>query len=152
MSSLGSLFPDSARDDFSKRAICPGSVLRIHVTSTTPPKVKRLVVLALCGDQACVGYLLLNSHINPNYFPTAKLRALHLPLKKTADRNYLDHDSFLDCSTIHNIDLNKLKEIISNDPRRHIGKLNDTDLDQAIETVKNAPTIPKKQKEKYNLI
>ncbi len=108
-------------------------------------------MLAICGDKACVGYLLLNSQINPNCFPTPELRALHLHLN-TADRNYLDHDSFLDCSTIHDINIEVLKKIISDDPSLHIGKFNETDLELAIDTVKNASTISKKQKEQYDLI
>lgn len=151
MSSFGSLFPNSAKEDFSNRAIHPGSVFKIHVTSTMPPKVKRLVVLAISGDNACVGYLFLNSRINPNVFPTAGLRSLHLPFE-AASRDYLDHDSYLDCSDIKDMDLDELKKIISRDPNQHIGELNDTDLKTAKETVKNAPTISKKQKEKYDLI
>ena len=116
-----------------------------------PPKVKRLVVLAISGDNACVGYLFLNSRINPNVFPTAGLRSLHLPFE-AASRDYLDHDSYLDCSDIKDMDLDELKKIISRDPNQHIGELNDTDLKTAKETVKNAPTISKKQKEKYDLI
>jgi hypothetical protein len=151
MSSFGSLFPDSVREDFSSRMIQPGSVFRIPVTNTTPPKTKRLVILAISGDKACAGCLFLNSQINPNVFSTARLRGLHLPLEADG-REYLDHNSYLDCSDIKDMDLNGLKEIISRDPSQHIGKLNDTDLQTAKEKLKNAPTISKKQKEKYALI
>ena len=150
MSSLGSLFPDYIKEDFGTRQIEPGSVFRIHVDTTTPPKNKRLVVLAISGDNICVGYLFINSQINPNCFPSAELRALHLPLQAN-ERDYLDHDSYLDCSDIKNITLNELKDIISQNPQQHIGKLSTTDIEAAIDIVKNAPTISKKQKEKYNL-
>lgn len=107
--------------------------------------------MAISGDKAYAGYLFLNSQINPNVFPTARLRAFHLPLE-AAGREYLDHDSYLDCSDIKDMDLNRLKEIIFRDPSQHIGKLNEIDLETAKEKLKNAPTISKKQKEKYALI
>ncbi len=151
MSSLGSLFPVSIRNDFSIRQIEPGSVFRIHVDTTTPPKVKRLVVLAISGDNICVGYLFINSQINPNYFSTARLRALHISLL-ASEQDYLDHDSYLDCSDIKNMNFNELKDIISQNPQQYIGKLSNTDIETAKNIVKNAPTISKTQKEKYNLI
>ena len=150
-SSFGSLFPDSIRKDFANRQIEPGSVFRIHINTTTPPKIKRFVVLAISGDSICVGCLFINSQINPNCFPTASLQALHLSLQ-TSQRDYLDHDSYLDCSDIKDMSLNELKDIVSKNPQQHIGKLSATDLETAREIVKNAPTISKKQKEKYAII
>ena len=151
MSSLGSCFPDYLRENFSARQITPGSVLRIYASSTTPPKIKRIVILAITDDNICVGYLFVNSEINPNCFPTPELRRLHLPLQ-TVGRTYLDHDSYLDCSDVKEIPFNELKEILSNDPQKHIGKLSDSDFKQATELVKSALTISKKQKQKYRII
>lgn len=151
MPSIGSLFPREVRDDFVNRTILPGSVLRIHVTNTNPPKIKRFVVLSTCDHKVCVGYLFINSEINPNCFPNQKLRDLHLPLS-IDECDFLDHDSFLDCSDIKEIEVEKLTEIISRDPSRHIGHLPSSYLQRAIETVKSAPTITKKTKRKFNII
>jgi hypothetical protein len=149
--SFGSLFPDAVREDFSKRKIQPGSVFRIHVNTTTPPKIKRIVILAISSDNICVGYLFINSDINPNLFQTPSLQNLHLYLQADC-REFLDHDSYLDCSEIKDLSLDELKNIISNNPSRHIGELNETDLKTATSIVKLAPTISKRQKEKYGLL
>lgn len=151
MSSLGSLFPKSVKQDFSNRAIRSGSVFKIHTTNTTPPKIKRIVVLAISGDKACIGYLFVNSKINPNVFPTARLRSLHFLLKSSACE-YLDHDSYLDCSNIQDISMDDLTKIMLKDPSHHIGQLSESDLENAKSIVRNAPTVSEKQKEKYNLI
>jgi hypothetical protein len=150
-SSLGSCFPASLREDFSARQIEPGSVLRIHAANTTPPKTKRLVILAISNDTAYVGYLFINSEINPKCFPTPALINLHLPLQ-ISGRTYLDHDSYLDCSEIKEISFTELKAILSDDPQKHIGKLSDSDFKQATNLVRSAPTISKKQKQKYRII
>ncbi len=149
--SLGSLFPEHAREDFVVRAIKPGAVLRIHVDTTTPPKTKRLVVLAISDNKICVGYLFINSEINPNVNWNASLQALHLPLD-AGSNEYLDHDSYLDCSSIHDMTFDDLKNIITNDPALHIGTIGDADLGAATEKVTGAQTISPSQKRRYNLI
>ena len=144
--SFGSLFPDSFRADFSERAIRPGSVLRIHVDTTNPPKQKRLVILAMGNDEAVVGYLFINSEINPNLFRTPALKALHLPLDK--DRHgFLDHDSYLDCSKIFKVDMEQLRQAIASEPGQHIGCMDGETFETAIGIVRAAPTISPRDKD-----
>lgn len=151
MSSFGELFPDSFKKDFGKRSIEPGTVLRFFASSTKPPKIKRLVVLSVSGDKVCVAYLFINSKINPNLFNTPSLRSLHYPLKSNSSE-FLNKDSFLDCSFLHEIHHDALIQIISNDPSVHIGNLSTHDFESALSIVNTAPTIDRSMKEKYKLL
>jgi hypothetical protein len=151
MTPIGSQFPPEYLDSFVERAIQPGSVLRFHVEFTTPPKVKRLVVLSRCDNSVCVGFMLINSEINPNIFRNDRLRRLHLPLFVN-HCSFLDHDSFLDCSDIKEMTLEEMKDLIRQDASRHLGNLDDGVFQSAVALLKEADTIKTKIKRKYNLL
>ncbi len=140
MVNLGESFPGSFREDYSKRIFTPGSVFRAYTDLTTPPKVKIFVILSVRSDLACVGSLFVNSEININYFPTPALRDLNLSLSKE-DFDFLDHDSFLDCSQIKEMRLEMLYDMAKNDPGIFLGGLDNETLMLAINTAREAPTI-----------
>jgi hypothetical protein len=107
---IGDFFPQEYKDDHTDSIVVPGSVFRFYTEKTTPPKIKRFVILALNNDLAIVGMLYINSQINPNVFPTEELRSYHIPLD--AEKcSFLDHDSYLDCSQILELPIDQIKDI-----------------------------------------
>lgn len=151
MASLGSVFPQCERDKFSLRQISPGGVFRIFTEKTTPPKIKMLVVLAINDEYACLGHFFINSKVNENIFPTQALKDLHLFLP-ASENSFLKHDSYLDCSAVHEVDFQKFLTAIADDPQCHQGSLCENDIETAKDLARNAPTISNKIKRKFNLI
>ena len=60
---LGEFFPPEIRAASRERNLRPGAVFKIHVDSTNPPKIKRIVVLGVNEEHALIGHLFINSNI-----------------------------------------------------------------------------------------
>jgi hypothetical protein len=151
MGSLGSLFPQDEREKFSQRQIISGSVFRVFTQDTKPPKIKIVVILAVNDKCACIGHFFINSQVNPNVFPTKALKELHLFLP-ASENPFLKHDSYLDCSVIQQVDLQTFLAVIADDPQCYQGNLKEHDFEFAKKIARNAPTISKALKRKFNLI
>jgi hypothetical protein len=150
MPPLGDAFPEEFRKQFAETNLTIGSVIKTFVTDTTPPKIKRFVILGISADKLAIGTLYINSEINPNLFPTVELKNLHLKLVKE-NREYLDHDSFLDCSKVYEKEYEDLLAVLQQDASCLIGQLSTDDLKLVKKTVKEARTIPVRTKKKFGL-
>lgn len=114
------------KEGFANRQIKVGAVLKYMATETNPPKIKRRIVVAFSNDKMIVASLFINSEINPNLFSTEELKKLHLPFEKE-NHEYLDHDSFVDCSQFIEILYQDLADIITENPMAVIGELSNSD-------------------------
>lgn len=123
----------------------------MKVDDTNPPKIKRFVIIGINEGVALVGYLFINTSINPNVFRTEDLKKLHLPLSKDG-RPYIDYDSFLDCSHIYEMSIEKLEDVFSQDYETYLDQVSDDDMAQIRELIKAARTIPAKTKKRYGII
>lgn len=151
LATLGDFFPTGVQEEFRERNLKAGSVFKILATNTTPPKEKRLVLVAVNDELALVGYLFINSEINLLCLDTDELRNLQIYLE-CAHRNYLSHDSYLDCSNLMEIPLEELKTVFAADRDIFLGELSEEDFLATIEKVTNAPTISNNKKRKFRLI
>ena len=106
------------------------------------------MLLAVNETYASVGYLFVNSEINPNVFFNTRLRSLHLCLDHQIVP-FLEHDSWLDCSTIYELPLDDIIKVVSKDPTCHLGFLPQSYFEASIQLLRNAPTIPRKLIIKY---
>jgi hypothetical protein len=150
MTDLSDLFPQSFRDDFAERNVQVGSIIRVFVKDTTPPKIKRFIVIGFSDDKVLLGTVFINSEINPNIFRTSELRSLHVPLD-AAIHDFIDHDCFVDCSSIKERSFEEIKQLLSNDPECLKGFAPETTMELIINTVKSAITISPSQKRKFGL-
>jgi len=150
MSSFSDTFSNQDREGFAKRNLKIGSVIKVFVSDTKPPKEKRLVLVGISYDQIYYASIFLNSEINANLFNTTALKDLHIELK-AVDRVYLDHDSFADCSQIQKRKAEWLLELISDDPSKVLGELNEYDLKLLQAKIKSAPTITPALKKTFGL-
>lgn len=142
---LGDSFTKEYRISFCNRHLKPGAIFRAHVPHTTPPKVKRFIVIAINEAIFSMGLLFINSQVNPN------LRNLNLFL--TADqRTYLDNDSYLDCSRLYEWSLPLLRKKFVANPKIYLGHLCDTDMAKARQLVISAKTIERKLKQRYGFL
>lgn len=128
----------------------PGSVLRLFVKDTNPPKTKRFVVVGISIDEVSVASVYINSNLNKKAAWSLELESSHLFFEK-AGRSYLDHDSWIDCSDLAIRDVAEMQSIILNRPDAIIGNLSAIDLRLVIKTLNKAYTIKGKTKKKFGL-
>jgi len=148
---LGDFFPANVRSAYCDGTIRPGAVFRVFVDTTNPPKDKILVVVGMSGDRALVGCLLVNSNVNLHVNYSDELRNLHIYLESEG-REYLRHDSYLDCSQLHEMPLEKLRGLFERDAEILLGDFSEEDLGRAKQKVADAKTITAKLKKRYGLI
>lgn len=148
--SLSDCFPENYRKEFAERNLKIGSVIRVYVKDTNPPKEKRFILVGQSYDKLIFATIFINSEINPNIFPTQELRDLNIELT-AADRSYLDHDSYADCSNISKRNADWLLAVINNDPKNVIGEVSEADLKEIKVRIKSARTITPSIKKTFGL-
>lgn len=151
---LGDLFPDELKENNANYNLQKGSVIKMHVDDTTPPKVKRFIIIGITKDEVTLGAVYINSEINPNIFRNKSLRDLHLPLVAEGN-DFLDHDSFVDCSKIFPKSTEVLKNFLieNTDPNQGaIGKVEESDLGQIQAKLLKAMTISYADKKRFGII
>ena len=151
MQSLGDFFPNELREQNAENNLTIGAVIRRYETSTTPPKIKRSIIIGFDTNSVILAYIFINSEINPNLFPTEDSKNLHLELKVT-DRPYLSHTSFADCSQLHEYSVDSLKALVTSDSSSHLGELSADDLSNILDKIKSAKTISNSKKRKFGLL
>lgn len=148
---LGTLFPQNRRSGFCERHIAVGAVFRLYVPETIPPKIKRIVIIGINEELDCLGILFINSDISTYISMRPPLRKLQLSLDADNTRNYLDYDSYLDCSYLYERPKRVLKEKCISDTGIYLGQLSDTDVDKAKQLISSAESIVQKLKTRYTL-
>ena len=145
---LGDFLPNERKKSLKlPKGIAVGTVLRAFVNFTTPPKEKRFIVVGFHEDEIHLASVLINSDINFNINFGTEMIACQYEIKK-GDREYLEHDSFVDCSELHNIDLSEINSKIDKDPDMVIGHVEKEDLDGIMKTIQSSKTIKGKIKKK----
>src|SRR5687768_14553657 len=132
-------FSHEERLKFVRERFQAGAVIKLDCDFTTPPKAKRLLVVASNRDRP----LLFVINTSPTDFAKNRPRLIdqHLPLAK-ADENFLDHDSFLDCSTAYdNFDKDNIEEALAGDTSLILGKLSAQTAEKIVEVIADSPTL-----------
>jgi len=150
MTPLGDGFPQEYKDSFAIRNVKERAVIRAFVPNTNPPKEKRFILVAVKYDKLVFATVFINTEINANIFKDADTRQLHLPFD-TADREYLDHPSFVDCSQLILRDKAWLEKILGEDNSRLIGEVSEDDFTLIKKTIKSAKTISVSNKKNFGL-
>lgn len=148
--SLSNSFTEDYKRQFAERNVKIGTVIRVHVRDTKPPKEKRIILVGVSYDKLFFATVFINSDINPNVFPTKELRDLNLPLTAVG-REYLDHDSFADCSELVKRNAGWLLDLLADDPGKVIGEVSKEDLVEIFEKIKGAKTISPGTKKMFGL-
>jgi hypothetical protein len=144
--SLGKSFPEEYRKKFCQEHLIPGAVLRIQSIHTTPPKIKRCVIIALKEETISVALC----YVNTNKPSSPYLYAWQYALASEG-RAYLDYDSFLDCAQLYEEKLDKIRRIMINDMGIYLGQMSKDDFRKAKNLVTSAKSVPLKLKKKYGL-
>ena len=92
----------------------------------------------------------INTEINVNVISSQELKDLQFPFT-AVNREYLDHDSFVDCSRLIERNFDELKTILKNNASSSIGQISENDLKNIKAKIKSARTISVRIKKKFNL-
>lgn len=153
MGSLGDAFPEdwqAERAERAQRQISPGAVLRTWVQHTTPPKIKRWIVVAVTSDTLLLGIVYINSEINPNIFPERE-RHLHV-LMQPDERGLVDKVCYADCSALQPMPLAKAQALLQEDANYLLGELNGFELGRIQQTVAESRRMSNVEKRRFGLI
>jgi hypothetical protein len=132
-------FSAEERLKFVRERFQAGAVIKLDCDFTTPPKPKRLLVVAANRGRP----LLFLINTSPTEFAKNRPRLInqHLPLAK-ADENFLDYDSFLDCSTAYdNFDSREIEKTLADDTSLFLGNISRECAAKILELVADSPTL-----------
>lgn len=148
--SLGDLFPAHVKEQLLESKLQPGSVIKMFVTDTTPPKTKYFILLSADGDKLMIATVFINSDINPHNLSSPELASLQYKLCES-DYNFLWKDSYANCASISERKIDNLKKDIDNDPNIFQGNINEKDFKAMRELIKKSKVIKRKIIKKYRL-
>jgi len=98
--SLGDLFPDSLKNEFARRNVQIGKSILIRIPDVQKQYDKFIIIVYESEEEVSLAFVVINSRINENVFPTPYLQSLHVKIK-SGDHPFLDHDSFINCSELY---------------------------------------------------
>jgi hypothetical protein len=128
-----------------------GMIIRAFVKDTKPPKIKRFIIIGITDNKLLVGTVFINSELNIDAL-TKQHQRFQYKLLKTKDREFLDRDSFVDCSDLRERDYSEIQNIVISDQNSVIGILSDKDLMNINFNIVDATTIPNQLKKKYHIV
>jgi hypothetical protein len=143
---LGKSFPEEFRKTFCQDHLIPGAVLRFHTPHTTPPKIKRSVVIAINEESVSIALTYINTRK-----PSSPYLLPWQMFIESRGREYLDHDSYLDCAQLYEEDLVKIKRLLIGDTSTFLGQMSKKDFIKAKKLIISAKSISAKLKKKYGL-
>ncbi|KQS30643.1 hypothetical protein [Dyadobacter sp. Leaf189] len=146
--SLGDHFPESFREEFVERNIEVGCVIRLFVNWTIPPKEKRFVIVAIGEDYVSLAMVLINTRVNEHVNFSDELRSLHIPVD-SAGREYLHHNSYIDCTDLHEESMSHIRTVLQSDSSNYLGKMNEEDLAKVHRLIMVSKTIKPYKKKKF---
>jgi hypothetical protein len=115
-------------------------------------KEKRLVIVSKSDCGTYYGCIYINSDNYPDISDERILKSQQLVARALKYSDFLDKDSFFDCSALTIKDIFEVKPLIEKEPGRVLGKIDDEDLSAIRNTLKNSTTIPSNQKKLFSLI
>jgi hypothetical protein len=143
--------PQNLKQQNSENSIKVGSVIRMFVFDTTPPKTKLFIIIGLDPENICLASVYINSKLTKYAKRNPKIKRQHVLIKKTEQHSFLKHDSYIDCAELKIKNIAKLKEKIEIDPSIVRGTLEDSVIEQITRKLSVAENIKPKHKKRFNL-
>lgn len=125
-----------------------GVIVKVHLTTTTPHKEKRVIIVGESPDQSQLAIVYINSKVNKRIHKTRKARKQQKYFD-SEDREYLDRPSYVDCTQLVMIEKTQIKKAVTKKPSRVLGWLSNPDFDILKEKILASTTIKGKYKNKF---
>ncbi|ABQ06628.1 hypothetical protein [Flavobacterium johnsoniae] len=149
--SLGDLFPDNLKEDFAERNIDVGNALLIKLENLQVNYDKYVILVGVNEVELAVAYVIINTDINQNVYPTAYLQSLHLTID-VARHPFLEYDSHINCTELREFNKQELVDFIISNPERVVGSIDPVLLSDVKDAIKGATTITPILKRKYGFV
>jgi len=111
---------------------------------------KFFIIISIPANPVKIAFVFINSDINPNKFPTSRLKELHYQILK-ANYGFLTHDSYVDCSEIKEEDYAVIDSLITAHPKCFKGRVNGTDLREIMNKLGQSEKLTPKLRIKYGI-
>lgn len=147
--SLGDTFPSQDKYQFIQNNLKVRAVIKFYCNRANKEKI--FVVVADYFDKNHFGLVYINTEINQHFAPTEDLKALHLPLEFTDDREYLTHDCFVACNDIFKYSYDYLADKIFNSIDVYRGEVSIEDFQKILQLLKSAKTIKPSVKKEFGV-
>jgi hypothetical protein len=148
---LSDFFDDNTRREYVKSNIQVGIVLKVFIKTTKPAKEKRCIIIGTDENGHLIGVVLFNTELNLNVHASFELASLQYLIKKEDENVFIDWDSYVDCSTIIELNYEEIVTALLQDTSKILGKLSQEHLNKIIEYIKISPKIAPKKIKQYKL-
>jgi len=142
MITFGEFLPEEQRLSFIERHLVPGQILYIL---TKFPQIQKNKYLLIVCDNGSVASFVINSKIHKFKAKNENLRDCQVCIKNS-DYNFLDRDSYVDCTKVHIVERENIVTQILNDTSRVKGPIDVTTKEQIVKAVNKARTLTPEQK------
>lgn len=134
---LGDAFPKEMQEEFARRSLVPGAVIRVpQVMDDQKEKEKRFVVLHADDDTlTCV----INSELTDFAVRTPAVHQCQVSMPQ-ADHPFMRRDSFVDCAKIRRYRTEDLVAHLSSNMSDVLGKISPDLRDQIVSALKHSTT------------
>ena len=143
MPTLGDHFSEEQKREHIKNNFIPGNVYYLYCTFTTPNKNKYLLLVCINPHPI---FFTINSEINEFKLKSPDLKQCQVGID-AGQHNFLDYDSFIDCTRSIQIDFSEVENQLLPDMTRFKGKIVLEIHKQVIAAVKKSKTISRQDKE-----
>src|SRR5450759_320835 len=134
---LSDFLSDTDKEKYVRSRFTPCRVIRRYCIFTAPPKQKFLVISCIKAETA---FLVINSKI-PSFIVSKKHLCDCQVLIDKSSHDFLDHDSYVDCTKTYYEDTPEIfKELVA-DTGNLKGEVSDSVRKNILEALRNSPTI-----------
>ncbi len=113
-----------------------------HDDQSKPPKPKISVVVGISNDQFEIGTVFINSDVNMYKVSSQELIALQYHITPSKGRQFISHQSFVDCSEIKQRNYINVCRAITTREGRFLGTLPQSDIKNVLQLITSADSIP----------
>lgn len=156
MATIGDLLTNAQKGDIIEKSLEIGDVYRMKLTkeegviSKDPEDDSRNKYFIIIGKDIegnAIGFVLINSNINPDLSPIIK--DLHYPIKSTK-YSFLKKNSFVNCAELKTIEKVKFSSLF--DDSKGKGKIDQDDIECIIGALQSSILIKPKQLKRFGLL
>ena len=127
-----------------------GAVVHFFDNASHNPKPKFSVIVGISEDAFFLGTVFVNTDINIRHINSPELEKLHYKLSQKRYRNFLKHDSYVDCSDVkHRMQVSFLNDV--NYSGEIVGSLAIDDLKNVLGLIESSDTIAPYYLHLYNI-
>lgn len=127
-----------------------GAAVHFFDNASHNPKPKFSVIVGISEDAFFLGTVFVNTDINIRHINSPELAKLHYKLSQKRYRNFLKHDSYVDCSDVkHRIQTSFLSDL--NYSGEIVGALAIDDLKNVLYLIESSDTIAPYYLRLYNI-